>query len=240
MQTNEKLPARSIFASIAMIIGCIFLFSSMLPQKKFASVIKAAATFSAEGKKIYRVINAKEIKDALVNSKNKKIILNIYPVKLSKDITKQDFDLVIYFQEPSPAKKSIGNPINLKSFKTQASWYIYYLKSKNIAKENIPYGYYLEITPALLENLVGLKIGVLAEQFQLSYCALKEDPNNKTAPVKKPLNNHQNTLPDCCSQPQIFDLLPDSSGGKCPPCLNLTSKLLLEGEMQAIIDDVYK
>lgn len=186
------------------------------------------------------MINAKEIKDALASSKSKKIILNIYPVKLSKDVTRQDFDLAIYFQEAGLAKKTLGNPINLKSFTTQASWYIYYLKSKNIAKEGIPYGYYLEITPALLENTVGLKIGVLAEQFQLSYCALKGDPTKKTALVNKPLNNHQNTLPDCCSQPQIFDLLPDSSGGKCPPCLNLTSKLLLEGEMEAIVNDIYK
>src|SRR4030095_11459268 len=83
-----------------------------------------------DGYKTCKLIKAAEIKAAIVKSKSKKVILNVYPVKLSSNPAKKDFDFKIAYQDAIDYGKGINNKIDDKLFEMQSGWYVNFLKTK--------------------------------------------------------------------------------------------------------------
>jgi hypothetical protein len=231
MQPKNLLQCTAIASFLLLSAWCI-LVSNTLPGKDTEAIKKPTFTQIVEDIKIFKIVKTKEISAALAKSKDKKIILNIYPVKLSADMNKTDFDLKVAFQDAGQTNKNLGTKVNSSNFKTQSKWYVSFLKSKEVLGDNIPYGYFIEIDPSLIKKTSGINICIIPEKSALEYCLL---PTNVTPTDKQTIKNDSNDKcpPICCLQLQAQIIRSDSIG-KCPPdCKKLN--LLYENTMKKVI-----
>jgi len=82
-------------------------------------------------------------------SKNAGIRINMYPVKTGEGNAASDFDLVWYFTDMKG--KSLDGPlVDLNKFKADSRRYVQYLKSINIPKAEVPFGYQLTLDNILM------------------------------------------------------------------------------------------
>lgn len=198
----SKKTAVTIFAS---------LFAWIIIFTHCTSVTANKDNFIKEDDKTCKLIKASEINAALAKSKSKKIILNIYPVKLSNNLQKRDFDLKISFHDAAEPTKSINEKSNEKLFKTQSDWYVGYLKNRNVPKNKVPVGYFMQIDSSFLKTSVGLSFCHTAGQDNVNYFLLTDKPDKDDASAKK--DSTCKCPPDCCK----YYVLATDSTGKCPP-----------------------
>ena len=236
MQPKNLLQCTTVASLLLLSVWCL-LVSNTLPEKEAKTLKKSTFTQMVEDIRIFKIVKTKEITAALAKSKDKKIILNIYPVKLSADMNKTDFDLKVAFQDAGQANKNLGTKVNSSNFKTQSKWYVSYLKSKEVLGDNIPYGYFIEIDPLLVKKTSGINICIIPEKSALEYCLL---PANVIPTDKQTVKNDSNDKcpPICCLKMQAQIIKADSIG-KCPPdCRKLN--LLYEGTMKKLISSEFK
>lgn len=227
-----------VITGFTLLSAWFFLASGISPGKNSIADRRNGAEHPNGDNKICKIVKAEDIKKALVKSKSKKIILNIYPVKLSNNSKKKDFDLMIFFQDDGELERNLGNKINSKTFETQSAWYVGFLKGKNIPVNNIPFGYYIEITSAFIQDAGGLSICVLPEKAQMEHCLLPGGKKFPGPPQAKGGDSTGKCPPDCCSTLNLVMSMSDSTG-KCPPMCRIYS-LLLEKTMKAVIAKEYK
>lgn len=184
--------------------------------------------------RVFKIVTKKEITTALNQSSGKKVLLNIYPVKLSADMAKEDFALRIAFQDAGASHQKMGGDFNSKLFKIQSAWYVQYLKQHALAADQIPYGYFIELDQAMINQTNGINIAVLPEQSKMEYCLLPPS-FEPAAPLSNPADpNPANSCPPNCCSAFRANLIQIDSIGKCPPdCKKF--KLLLEPTMKKVI-----
>jgi hypothetical protein len=222
----------TVVAGFILLSGWLFSTGCISSGKNYTTNNRNGANTPTAENKVWKIVKASDIKKAVSKSEAKKIILNVYPVKLSKDPGKNDFDLMIFFQDAT-GLINLGSKINNKTFVSQSTWYVSYLKSKNIPLNKIPYGYHIKIDSAFFHDFADFDICVIPEKAQIEYCLLPGTKN--AAPLSKP-DSTGKCPPDCCN---LFDPLKIDSTGKCPPdCLPYS--LLLEKTMKGVIVEVYK
>lgn len=172
---------------------------------------------------VCKTINSQEIRNVILKSKSQKIILNIYPVKLSNVGDENQFDLNFIYQDVSEKNKKIGPRPDYKLFQTQSNWYIRFLKDKNVSRNNIPHGYFLTIDTAFLSNTTGISfcINPGKDQTMNYYVVSLQEIKQPDSTGKCPPDCYRNVI-------TRYD-----STGKCPPdCPSLlystTVKSLIE------------
>ena len=189
--------------------------------------------YDANKYKACTLIKSKDIKAAINKSKAKKVILNIYAVKLSNNSTKKDFDLRVVYQDAADRSKSINSKTDKKLLEVQSGWYAGFLKENNVPAGKIPFGYYIEIDTTFLKNSMGLNICLVPGQDVVYYQLL----SSKTGESGENSAEEDSTCkcpPDCCQ----YNILASDSTGKCPP--DCTEYLLYKTIVKSAIDKKYR
>ncbi|MDP4261152.1 MAG: hypothetical protein Q8941_01360 [Bacteroidota bacterium] len=224
-----------VLAGLTFLSGCFFLLSCISSEKNSAHSGEKKRDDSNGDTRIFKIIKAAEIKEALLKSKGKKILLNIYPVKHSNNMGKNDLDLLIFYQDEN-GLKNLSGKINSKAFEIQSGWYVGFLKSKNVPGNKIPPGYHIKIDSAFIHNAGGISISVLPMQAQMEYCILPGEKPVFALSLGDP-DSTGKCPPDCCS---LLDMARGmDSTGKCPPDCPPYA-LLLDNTMKTIITRQYK
>jgi hypothetical protein len=98
-----------------------------------------------------------------------KVVLEIYPVKYSPDMSQCRIDLVTYLSEAEGKRIARKGDLPDKAFEQASKNYVAYLKKKDVPREKITLGYQMVMTRATsaAENLV--KICYHSENSQLDY-----------------------------------------------------------------------
>jgi len=180
--------------------------------------------------RICKLVTSEDIKNAL--AKSNKIILNIYPVKLSDDPNQKDFDLRFIFQDGSEKKKVMDSTVNVKLLETQTDWYIGYLKNKDIPMNKIPAGYFLEIDPRSLNNSAGLSFCARPGEENMEYYLLSEKSEKEAG---NPNDTTCKCPPVCCK----FKIMSIDTTAKCPPDCPVPP-LMYETMVKSLIEKKYK
>jgi len=233
MRTTNLL--KTAVAGFTLLLGC-FLFTKCNTSSATSDMPGKENTVSVLNTidKVCKMIKAQEIKGAIAKSKNKKIILNIYPVKLSNNPAKKDFDLKIFFQDAAGNYKNIGAKINYKLFETQSGWYVSFLKDKNVLQNKIPFGYFLEADSAFIQSKIGVSFCLVPGEENMEYFLLAAKPDSKDGQKIAAKDSTCKCPPDCCK----YLLIKSDSTGKCPPdCLGIP--LLLEPIVKIVIAKNY-
>jgi hypothetical protein len=223
---TKKFLQWPVIAGLAILSGVFFIVSCTSTGKNQVSSDNNAENLTDKSNNnIKKTVKAADIQNALVKSKSKKIVLNIYPVKLSNSPKKNDFDLLILFQDAGEVNKNLGKDVSSKIFETQSASYVSFLKDKKLPRSKIPFGYYIEINSALMKDARDVKICIDPDQALMKYCLQPED--KKPEPAKEE---------DCCITAirQYGDSI-----GKCPPCLIIYKSLLLQKPMEGVIEKAY-
>lgn len=207
MRTIPLIPL-TLFVGFSLFIGFSVLKSTSVPtgDTNYTPQVLPNDTV-IDNSTICKTLNSQAIRNAILKSKSKKIVLNIYPVKLSDDSNEKKFDLNFIFQDGWAKNKKIGPKPNYKLFQAQSNWYIRFLKNKNVAPGKIPHGYFLTIDTAFLNNAAGI-----------SFCINPGKDQNMNYYV---VSSQQIQLPDSIGKcppdcPKNTVLRYDSTG-KCPP-----------------------
>jgi hypothetical protein len=182
-----------------------------------------------DGYKTCKLIKAAEIKAAIVKSKSKKVILNVYPVKLSSNPAKKDFDFKIAYQDAIDYGKGINNKIDDKLFEMQSGWYVNFLKTKSVPRNKIPFGYFIHLDSSFLKNNVGISVCLVPGKENMNYFLLSEKSSGGT--TKK--DSTCKCPPDCCK----YYILASDSTGKCPP--ECGGFLIYHTTIESIIEKKY-
>ena len=241
MQTQKLLQHRGV-AYLSLVCTFLLFVHWVIPNEKRAVSLSTFDSYFKGYTEIYKMVSIAEINEALAASTDKKIILNIYPVKLSPDIRENDFALRIFFLDGSGTKQLLAKEINSSLFKIQSTYYIDFLKRKNISVSKIPNGYYVEIDEKFIENIDAVSLKVTVEKSQMEYYRLAGNIPSQMDSTKKSTeiiatNNSDSTIckcpPECCH----FVIRSSDSTGKCPPeC----AKLFFSTTVQNVIHRVYK
>lgn len=228
---NNLLKKKFLPTRLLMIAAGVIALIAMTPRQVNNHGASSFSNIKKGDDKIYKVISGKQITKLLKQSKGENIIMNIYPVKRSNNVDKNDFDLEIVFLKQGEIFSKTAE-FNMKQFKQQAGWYISYLKQKNIPKEDIPYGYYLTLNSEKLQGMVGIGIALQPATNQLEHCFIMTSSSDYSKKQKKD---------SCCDPsplPMPMTLQADTVIGRCPPSCML--KTVYSNEMQKIIELKYK
>lgn len=164
-------------------------------------------------KQICAQVDISAVKNAIALSSQKQVIMNIYPVKHSADMKKNDFGLAIFFQDALKNGSNLGNQVNEELFKKEYANYMGFLKGKNISPDEVTLGYQ-----------VGLDSSV-AKQMQVPLCIATVPGSGKDGKG---------------IQSQYLDLLPKvlSDSCRCPPDCPCTP-MLWEDQAREVIYSIY-
>ena len=201
-----------------------FLLSILLSQQ-------ACKQGPEKDNKVYKNVTAKEISDALAKSKTNKVILNIYPVKLSDDPQKNDFDIALVYQDASDPGINLGSIVDIKTFENKSANFVNYLKTKKTPQDKVAWGYYIELDSTSVQESKGLSISVLAEKNQVAWCNIRY--TKTTVPTDTAIGK---CPPQCCTSYTTFS---DSTIGRCPPMCP-AGELYMGKIMKMVIIKVYR
>ena len=226
MQTLHFKRTAAVAGFIAL-AGWILLTSSGFPN---AGVLEKKSDI-----KFGKAISASQLLAAIKKSTHKKIVINIYPVKLSDNVYKNDFKIMIVLQDAVAHGKNLGDSLDEVAFKKEATSYIKYLKGKGILKSGIPYGYYIEATPLFLKNISSLfiEISMNGKNQNADFCKIADQLSRKKGSDDEA---GVGSDPSSCMNEVTYRL---DSSGKCPPCL-LLFDMAYQLEMKQIIKNTYK
>lgn len=184
--------------------------------------------------KFGKALSASKIRAALEKSTGKKIIINIYPVKLSDSANKNDFDQVFILQDAVVNGKNLGDSIDEAIFTQQATWYFNDLKRRGFTKGSVSAGYFIQVDSGFARTIKSLfaECSIGETTVKADYCTTAEDTD---APVVDSPNPQKPPAPNSCDNP-LFNWR--DSTGKCPPCL-LAESLLLQGVIEKIQVQVF-
>ena len=234
MQNNPLKRKFSPSRVLVIAVGLIALIA-MTPNKMIYHAAPWSSNSRNADEKIYKIVSGKQIAKLLKYSKGENIIMNIYPVKRSSKADQNDFDLEVVFLKQGEIFSPKTADFNMKQFKQQAGWYIRYLKKNNIPKEDIPYGYYLTLSPDKLKDMVGIGISLEPEKNKLEHFFIMTSNSDYLKKSKK------DSCP-CDPKPVPMPVTlaaADTGVGRCPPSCP-PKALVYSNEMQKIIDIQYK
>jgi len=225
-----KIFQKSAIASFALLFASAVLMKCTDALGENITAVKKGEYHNYDAYRACKMIKSSEIRSAISKSKTKKVILNIYPVKLSNSPRQEDFDLKMVFLD-AVDHKSI-NKVDEKLLKSQSDWYVSFLKSNGVPRNKVPFGYYIPIDSGFLKHSVGVSICVALGQVRAQYYLLTDKPG--TTKISAMGDSTCKCPPDCC---QYYLLLSDSTG-KCPP--ECGGFLLYQTTIQSIIEKKYK
>lgn len=174
-----------------------------------------------KGKKVKVKVDAKEIRKAITRSVSKKVMLNLYPVKLSSDMSKNDITLKVFFQDAEAPYKAISPAYNTKEIKKQFGWYARYLKKKKVIGKNIPSGYFITIDNEFMNGTNAVVFTLAAEEGEVGYCKEPDTPASSLPDADDKKDDKKE--PDCDCLPEeekvlcLLEAARYDSTGKCPP-----------------------
>ncbi|MFZ6012081.1 MAG: hypothetical protein ACOYXT_17195, partial [Bacteroidota bacterium] len=160
MKTSKKLFAAGI---IAVVIAVVVLYLGSAAKGSSAIV----EPIGKDSYKIERVIPHDKMIKLFKKNGGDDIVLNIYPVKRSSGLSKNDFDLAIYYSDSS-RENLLGQELKLdtKDFNALSNFYRSYLKEVHKAYDKIPNGYQLSISQKKLGQLKNMVLSVSLEDFE--------------------------------------------------------------------------
>lgn len=148
MQTDNLLH-KALLAGLVLLGGCNLVRNSSASKPEAFSVNDC----------VWKFVTQKELNASLAQSPDKKLLLNIYPVKRSLNSAKQDFDLSVFFQDAAVPEKNLGGKMDYKTFEEQSTWYINFLRSKKVDRKDIPLGYFIQIDGSTIgDNIAGINM----------------------------------------------------------------------------------
>lgn len=162
--------------------------------------------------KVCKTFTATELQKEFEKSRSKKLIINLYPLKASNNLQKNDFSLYAQYQDGADTFKTDGNKTFEKMLSGGSQNYIQLLKENKVERNLIPFGYYLQISKQHLNT-------------DLKLCMNVGAPGVIT--FEKPADNDIYPLQDSC---------------KCPPtcpCPPEPIPLLYGTSIKKIIEKVY-
>lgn len=213
MKTKTLLRTSLIVIAILSCYGLLSFHKGNTPQKP------GSGYGFFKGKKVQIRVWTKEINKAISKSTGKKILLNIYPVKLSSDMSKNDITLKVFFQDAGAPYESLGPVYKSGELKKQLAWYIQYLKKKKMIAKDIPSGYFKVIDKEFTDGTSAFLFYLTVENGIISYCsssdpsaASAEGPDAKDDDKKEPDCKCEDNKLECTVERAFLD-----STGKCPP-----------------------
>ncbi len=143
---------RNTLSLFILILICLLQANNAICRQIDKGSEKTSGNFKSEHK-IYGAIKVGRLHKAIAKTKNKKVIIDIYPIKRSNNIHIDDFGLQNFFQDTQGSKVDIGERIDLNTFTRQSTNYINFLKREHIISSDIPNGYYIEIDADRIKNI---------------------------------------------------------------------------------------
>lgn len=175
---------KSILAGLVLIFcSCAAVNDSYQPDAVNKKTAKFRGDFNT-----WRQVPARSLQQAIARSKEKRVILNLHPVKYSNDPARDDFGLVYFFQDPAQREKNVSEYDS--SFLVQAGWYIEFMRNRRVSMKDIPLGFPFEVDSSIAGNRSGLNFFFSLKEQSLKFFLLDGD---------------------------FFQRNSSDSGGKCPP-----------------------
>lgn len=196
---------------VALIIMSCFYNNTAIPRETI-KVSGIGKKQTEANHKIYKSVKASALKNAIEKSKNKKLIIGIYPVKRSKNIYANDFALMIFSQDANGASKNLSEKIDSASFTIQSINYFNYLKSHGVASERIPNVYYVEISYSDIKAIDAIGFYFSVETQHMNYYLLSAKAETTQNSVYSSGFDSTGKCPPCKLPIRFWD-----STGKCPP-----------------------
>ncbi len=230
MRTSNLIKKAAV-VSLLILSGLFFskCYNVLSGEKSVSGNTQPVTNFTD---KICKLIKTDELRKAFSNSKGNKLILNIYPVKLSKSSGAKDFDLKFFFQDGLQQNEKIDQTGNMKLFEAQSEWYISFLKNNNVPMNKVRPGYFIEIDKTFLVNTTGLSVCLEPGKENLQYFLLSEKSEKDFKAAK---DTTCRCPPVCCD----FTVVMSDTTGRCPPICP-TNPLLYESILKSIIVKKYK
>ncbi len=213
---------RSVFLAIAMII-----IESLLLFSKSFSQSAPSVDNSREQMTITKVIGSAELQAALKRCKGQSLIVSFYPVRSMDGKREKTWDFKVVYQcKEERVTKEAATKIN-KAFSENASYYIKYLRKMQVPKENIPFCYYIEITPKEANDIVGLAVSL--DPFKSDFKASTIFPCSAGADSAGCTNGYPVYL--------SYSVIPP---GKCPPnCPKILQQSTYTKDVKKAVETVY-
>lgn len=223
---------KPVFIGVAFLISACLIISWAQVINTKAGNETGTSKFVPGNNEICKSIRADQINRALAKTKSKKIILNVYPIKYTTKEGKSDFDLAVYYEDQS-GKQILVDKSPMANFESEVSHYVQYLKSTNVQKKDVPYGYYIKIDSHNMVNAGAIEICFSSENGMIKCTTIAKSSHHTKQTIVT--DSIAKCPPDCrFLKPIISDSI-----GKCPPdCWPHT--LLFANKIERIIQKIYK
>lgn len=215
---------RSVFLAIAMIIiESLLLFGKSFSQRA------PSVDNNSEQMTISKVLGSAELQAALKRCKGQSLIISFYPVRSMDGKREKRWDFKVVYQcKEERVSKGAATKIN-KSFSENTRTYIKYLRKMQVPKENVPFCYYIELTPKEANDIVGLAV---------SLDPLKSD--FKAATIFPCGVNGGGDSADCSGGHPVYLAYSVIPPGKCPPnCPRILQQSTYTNDVRKAVDTIY-
>lgn len=118
----------------------------------------SARPYPSKPTRISKTIDLRSLQKT--REKTAPLLLDIYPVKKTADLQKNDFDLVIILRQDGKKETFIDAGCDEARFRKEAALYVHYLFQNKIPLKNIPQLYTLEMDQAQIGNRAALEISI--------------------------------------------------------------------------------
>lgn len=220
---------KSVYAALILILLECFL----LMNKSYSQKLPGTTNNDEQTGTISKVIGSTEIQKAIKRCKGKSVFISFFPVK-SNNYRKTEFELQVVYQCEGERNIPRGQVVDLKSFKMKTTAYIKYLKKMKVAKEKVPYCYYIQITADEAKNLAGVAVSINPE--------LGDFKASNIYPCDSLQNTYRNKNNDeCdCKNTAFYFMSSAIPPGRCPPGTCPTTKVApMNKIVEGTISEVY-